>query len=148
MDRWEIYGLTAIALFIKMFATILVQAYGRFKYNSFDNPEDSAFVAKIFGKENVKNKDTGSDLARRAQNILRNDGENIPIFLFLAMTYVRLNCWETGISIYFPLFVITRVIHGIAYIRAIQPLRNIVYLIGIGVTLTLCSHIVWKIVVN
>ena len=33
MDTWQIYGLTAIALFIKMFATVLVQAYGRFKSN-------------------------------------------------------------------------------------------------------------------
>ena len=86
------------------------------------------------------------DLARRAQNILRNDGENIPIFLFLAMTYVQLNCWETGVLIYFPLFVVARIIHAIAYIRAIQPLRNIVYLIGIGISFVLCSHIAWEII--
>ena len=43
MDTWQIYGLTAIALFLKMFATVLVQAYSRFKSAEFDNPEDLAF---------------------------------------------------------------------------------------------------------
>jgi len=90
MDTWKAYGLTIIALFLKMFATVLIQAYGRFKSNSFSNPEDSAIVGKIFGKKDAASSD--DDLVRRAQNVLRNDGENIPIFLFLAMTYVQLNC--------------------------------------------------------
>ena len=140
MDTWQIYGLTAIALFLKMFATVLVQAYSRFfKSAEFDNPEDLAVVTKIFGERNKVSID--NELARRAQNVLRNDGENIPIFLFLAMTYVQLNCWKTGVLIYFPIFVLTRIIHAIAYIKSIQPLRNIVYLLGIGVSFILCSHI-------
>ncbi len=126
--------------------TVLIQAYGRFKSNSFSNPEDSAIVGKIFGKKDAASSD--DDLARRAQNILRNDGENIPIFLFLAMTYVQLDCWKTGVLIYFPLFVASRVIHAVAYIRAIQPLRNIVYLVGILVMFVLCSHIAWNIFVS
>ena len=144
MDTWQIYGLTAIALFFKMFATVLVQAYSRFfKSAEFDNPEDLAVVTKIFGERNKVS--IYNDSARRAQNVLRNDGENIPIFLFLAMTYVQLNCWKTGVFIYFPLFVLTRIIHTIAYIKGIQPLRNIVYLLGIGVSFMLCSHIAWNI---
>ena len=62
----------------------------------------------------------------------------LPIFLFLAMTYVQLDCWKTGTLIYFPLFVGSRIVHAVAYIRAIQPLRNIIYLLDIFV---LCSHI-------
>ena len=144
MNTWQIYGLTVVALFIKMFATVLIQAYGRYRVTDFDNPEDTAVVTKIFGKPDNTFKD--DDLARRAQNILRNDGENIPIFLFLAMTYVQLDCWQTGVLIYFPLFVLTRIIHTVAYIRAIQPLRNIVYLVGIAIAFALSSHIVGKII--
>ncbi len=92
MDTWKVYSLTVVALFLKMFATILIQAYGRFKSNNFSNPEDLAIVEKIFGKKDVVPSD--NDLAHRAQSVLRNDGENIPIFLFLAMTYVQLNCWK------------------------------------------------------
>lgn len=146
MNTWQIYGLTVVALFLKMFATVLVQAYGRFRATDFDNPEDSVIVTKIFGKRNSTLSE--DDLARRAQNILRNDGENIPIFLFLAMTYVQLDCWEKGILIYFPLFVLTRIVHTVAYIYAVQPLRNIVYLIGIAIAFTLCSHIILEIIVN
>ncbi len=143
MDTWKVYGLTVVALFLKIFATILIQAYGRFKSNNFSNPEDLALVGKIFGKKDVAPID--SDLARRAQSVLRNDGENIPIFLFLAMTYVQLNCWKTGVLIYFPLFVSSRIIHTVAYIRVLQPLRNIVYQLGILVMFALSSHIVWTV---
>ena len=146
VNTWHIYGLTVVTLFLKMFATILVQVYGRFRSTSFDNPEDSAIVTKIFGKQNIDSID--DDLPRRAQNILRNDGENIPIFLFLALTYVQLDCWETGASIYFSLFVLTRMIHTVAYIRAIQPLRNLVFLIGIGVKFILSGHIISRILIN
>ena len=146
MNTWHIYGLTVVALFLKMFATVLVQAYGRFRSTSFDNPEDSAFAIAIFGKQDIALID--DDLPRRAQNILRNDGENIPIFLFLALTYVQLDCWQTGTLIYFPLFVLTRIVHTMAYIRAVQPLRNIVYLVGIGVGFILSSHIIGKIITN
>ncbi|WP_066377968.1 MULTISPECIES: MAPEG family protein [unclassified Anabaena] len=146
MDSWKAYGLTVIALFLKMFATVLIQAYGRFKSNSFSNPEDLAIVSNILGRKDAASSD--DELVRRAQNVLRNDGENIPIFLFLAMTYVQLNCWQTGVLIYFPLFVASRILHTVAYIRAIQPLRNIVYQVGILVMFALCSHIGGKIWVS
>lgn len=143
MDTWKVYSLTVVALFLKMFVTVLIQAYGRFKSNSFSNPEDLTIVGKIFGEKDVAPSD--SDLARRVQNVLRNDGENIPIFLFLAMTYVQLDCWKTGALIYFPLFIVSRIVHAVAYIRAIQPLRNISYLLGILVMFVLCSHIAWNV---
>ena len=53
MNTWQIYGLTVVALFLKMFATVLVQAYGRFRSTTFDNPEDSAIAIKIFGKQDT-----------------------------------------------------------------------------------------------
>jgi len=146
MDTWKVYGLTVVALFLKMFVTVLIQAYGRFKSSSFSNPEDLAMVEKIFGKKDVISSD--GDLARRAQNVLRNDGENIPIFLFLAMAYIELNCWKTGVFIYFPLFVASRIFHTVAYIFALQPLRNIVYQLGILVMFFLCSHIGWNVFVS
>lgn len=145
MDSWKAYGLTVVALFLKMFATVLIQAYGRFKSNSFSNPEDFAMVEKLFGKDAAP---SNGDLARRAQNVLRNDGENIPIFLFLAIAYVQLKCWPTGASIYFPLFVVSRVVHAVAYIRAIQPLRNLIFQLGILIMFILCSHIAWNVFMN
>lgn len=76
---------------------------------------------------------------------MRNDGENIPIFLFLAAAYVQLGCWEWGVLVYFPLFVLSRVVHTIAYLRPRQPLRNRAYRVGLAVMLALCEHIVWGV---
>lgn len=79
MDSWKIYGLTVVVLFAKMFAAVLVQGYGRFQYSGFTNPEDAVLFDKLFGQKPDAAKQ--SDLVDRAQNVLRNDGENIPIFL-------------------------------------------------------------------
>lgn len=78
------------------------------------------------------------------QNVLRNAGENVPIFLFLAAAYVQLGCWEWGVLVYFPSFVLSRVVHTVAYLRPTQPLRNRAYRVGLAVMLALCGHIVWK----
>ncbi len=143
MLLWKAYGFTVVALFLKMFAVVLVQGYSRFQSNTFANPEDAAYAAS-FGKEGAKVAED-DPLLQRATKTLRNDGENIPIFLFLAGAYIQLNCWEQGTLIYFPLFVLSRIIHTIAYLRAIQPLRNRIYLLGIVVMLILCGHIVWAV---
>ncbi len=64
------------------------------------------------------------------------------------MTYVQLDCWETGTLIYFPLFFFSCVVHAVAYIRSIQPLRNLIYLLGILVMFFLCGPIIWHIFIN
>lgn len=142
MDNWKIYGLTVVALFVKMFAVVLVQGYGRFKDRSFSNPEDAAMFNKLFGKK--PDASERSELVDRAQSVLRNDGENIPIFLFVAMTYLQLGCWAEGFVIYLPLFAIGRIIHMISYLKAIQPWRNLSYQLGVWVTFAMAGHIVWQ----
>ncbi|MGF1590414.1 MAG: MAPEG family protein [Pleurocapsa sp.] len=142
MDSWKVYGLTVVALFVKMFAMVLVQVYGRYKHRGFSNPEDAVIFDKFFGHQPDASKQ--SELVDRAQSVLRNDGENIPIFLFLAMTYVQLGCWQTGLIIYLPLFVIGRIAHAISYLTALQPWRNLSYQLGLWVMFVMSGHIVWR----
>jgi uncharacterized MAPEG superfamily protein len=142
MDSWQIYGLTVVALFVKMFAAVLVQGYGRYQHRGFANPEDALMFDKLFGKK--PDASQRSELVDRAQSVLRNDGENIPIFLFMAMTYLQLGCWTTGLAIYLPLFVVGRVIHMVSYLKAIQPWRNLSYQLGVWVTFAMAGHIVWQ----
>jgi uncharacterized MAPEG superfamily protein len=85
-----------------------------------------------------------SELVDRAQSVLRNDAENIPIFLFIAMTYLQLGCWSEGFAIYLLLFVIGRVTHMVSYLKAIQPWRNLSYQLGVWVTFAMAGHIVWQ----
>jgi uncharacterized MAPEG superfamily protein len=141
MDSWKLYGLTVVALFLKMFAAVLVQGYGRYQHRGFANPEDAMMFDKLFGHK--PNAAKQSELVDRAQSVLRNDGENIPIFLFIAMAYLQLGCWQAGVAIYLPLFVVGRIIHMISYLKAIQPWRNLSYQLGVWVTFVMAGHIVW-----
>jgi uncharacterized MAPEG superfamily protein len=144
MESWKIYGLTVVTLFVKMFATVLAQAYGRFQHRGFTNPEDAVLFDRLFGKK--PNASLRSDLSERAQNTLRNDGENIPIFLFMGMAYIQLGCWPAGLSIYLPLFVVARILHTIAYLKALQPWRNLTYQLGLWITFIMAGHIVWRVI--
>lgn len=142
MDSWKIYGLTVVVLFLKMFAAVLVQGYGRYQHRGFANPEDAMMFDRLFGKK--PNASRQSDLVDRAQSVLRNDGENIPMFLFITIAYIQLNCWPMGVAIYLPLFVIARIVHMISYLKALQPWRNLSYQLGVWVTVVMASHIVWR----
>lgn len=135
-------ALTTVALFLKMFATAGVQGLVRMRSRTFVNPEDAA----AFGRTGAAPADHPT--AERAQRALRNDLENIPMFLFLAHAYVELGCWELGVHIYLPIFVLARIGHTIAFIRPTQPLRNRFYLVGVLVNLVLSGHIVAAIVAS
>jgi uncharacterized MAPEG superfamily protein len=141
MDGWKIYGLTVVVLFVKMFAAVLVQGYGRYQDRGFANPEDAVIFDKIFGEKPDAKK--YNELVDRAQNVLRNDGENIPIFLFVSLSYLQLGCWQPGLAIYLPLFVIGRILHTISYLKSLQPWRNLSYQLGVWITFVMAGHIGW-----
>lgn len=136
----QIFALTTVALFLKMFATALAQGVARIGSRAFVNPEDAA----AFGKTSPAAAE--HPIAERGQRALRNDVENIPIFLFLALCYVQMGCWEPGARIYFPVFVLARIGHTATMIRPVQPLRNRLYLLGLLVSLALCAHLVAKVI--
>jgi uncharacterized MAPEG superfamily protein len=143
VDSWKIYGLTIIALFLKTFATILLQGYGRFRHRGFSNAEDAVLFEKLFGPK--PNAAGYSNLVERAQSVLRNDGETVPLFLFLALVYIQLGCWPMGLKIYLPLYVFARVAHMISYIKALQPWRNLAFQLGVWLMFILSGHILIKI---
>jgi hypothetical protein len=60
-----------------MLFVILVQGRVRTRNNAYVHPEDAPFFGK--GAAPVAEEEP---LVRRAQNVLRNDGENVPIFCF------------------------------------------------------------------
>jgi uncharacterized MAPEG superfamily protein len=142
MDSWKIYGLTVVALFLKYFAAVLVQGYGRLQHRGFGNPEDAVLFDKLFGEK--PNAAKQSELVDRAQSVLRNDGESVPLFLFAAMVYIQLGCWPAGVAIFLPSYVIARIIHMISYLKALQPWRNLSYQLGIWITFAMAGHIVWR----
>ncbi|PRP96244.1 MAPEG family protein [Enhygromyxa salina] len=135
LSPWQAFALTIVALFLKMFATAFVQGVARMKSKTFAYPEDAAAFGGTAGAAD-------HPLAERGQRALRNDLENIPMFSFLALAYVQLGCWETGVHVYFPIFVLARIGHTLTFLRPTQPLRNRFYLVGVLVCLVLSGHIV------
>ena len=140
MSPLDAYALTVVALFVKLFCVVVVQGRYRLAHGIFTKPEDAA----CWGDGTVS--DAEHSVVDRAQRTLRNDLENVPIFLFLGWTYVALEAWPTGAAAYFAIFVASRIVHTIAYLRPMQPLRNRAYLVGLIVCLALCGHIVAEVV--
>ncbi|HKN11624.1 MAG TPA: MAPEG family protein [Candidatus Binatus sp.] len=135
MTEYQFYALITVILFFKMFSNSVVQALARTSSKTFVTPED----AKFFGAPGPAPDEL--PIVKRAAAAWRNDLENIPIFLFLAMIYVTLGCWPGGAFIYFTIFAVARILHTIVYMRGLQPWRTVFYGFGITICVILCVHI-------
>lgn len=136
MSPFEAFGLVVVALFLKLFATTAVQGVVRIRHRAFVRPEDAAFFgrgATPLEREHV--------LVERAQNVLRNDGENVPIFLALLLAFAHVDGRATHVLAYGLVFVAARVVHTLAYLRPTQPLRNRAYVVGLGVCVVLAAQL-------
>lgn len=131
---FKLYALCAVVLFFKMWALSLVQGIGRLRAKAFVIAED----ARLLGGEPAAQE---APIVQRASRAWRNDLENIPIFLFLALIYVIAGCWPRGAAIYFPLFTLARISHSICYLEGLQPWRTLSYTVGVAICLALCLHI-------
>ena len=135
-----VFALTVMALFLKMFVIAGVQGINRMQSGVMVRPEDAAYF--------VKQAPAAAELpiVDRAQSTLRNDLENIPIFLFLMLAYMQLNGPPMPLAIYAAVFVLARCGHSYFYLRPRQPHRNRLYLVGIAVDFVLCGHLFWLMV--
>ena len=122
-----------------MFGVGFLQGALKTKNKAFTNPED----AKSFAQTEAVLQDHPD--VERANKIYRNDLENIPIFLFLALCYVMLNCWEKGALIYFSAFTFSRILHSIFYFKSIQPARSIAFFLGSIACVAISIHILLKV---
>ncbi|PKL03128.1 MAG: MAPEG family protein [Spirochaetae bacterium HGW-Spirochaetae-9] len=139
MMLWKIYALTTLVLFLKMFAVAGVQGVNRIKNRTFVRPEDAAF----FGGAAPAAAEL--PIVERAQNTLRNDLENIPLFLFLMLGYIQLQGPVLPLMIYATLFVSARIGHTLCYLTPRQPWRNLCYQLGLLMDFMLCGHLLWAV---
>ena len=143
-QSWSLFGLTVLALFIKQLGVLLVLARERFgRGRGLDNPEDKAFIDRL-GTASTKATGDRRDLVDRANRVLANDAENLPLFLATAIAYIQLEAWGPGLLIYLPLFVLARVIHAVSYLQARQPYRHLTYQAGLWITLIMLGHVTVK----
>ncbi len=129
-------------LALKMWANSAIQAFARFKYKTFVNPED----AKVFGamlKTEMSVQPVEHPLVQRASLCWRNDLENIPLFVILSLGYVLIGGSEILALGYFSVFVFARVLRTIFYISMVQPWRTLAYELGACATLVMAIHTVY-----
>jgi uncharacterized MAPEG superfamily protein len=119
----RLYALMAIILSLKMSAIGIVQGRARTGAKKFANPED----AKMFGAELVSQE---VPAVQRANNAWRNDLENIPMFLILALVYAIAGLSPTLFIVYCTVFTVARILHTIFYLNAMQPWRTIAFTVG------------------
>ncbi len=100
----------------------------------FANPED----AKMFGAELVPQE---VPAVQRANNAWRNDLENIPMFLILALVYAIAGLSPTMFIVYCTVFTVARVLHTIFYLNAMQPWRTIAFSVGALAMVALIIHL-------
>lgn len=128
-------GLAVVALFIKHAVTVSVQGRERLRARSFAYPEDAAH----WGGRHEPGRE--SALWERAARLLRNDGENHPLFFALAGAYVALGCADAAGAAYFVIYAAARWAHGLFLLWPRQPHRNRAYVVSLTVLLALAGHV-------
>lgn len=108
----------AVILFFKMFGVGTYTALVRRKVGTTLNPEDQ----KTLGGKLVE---IDPPEVQRVQRAHRNDMENIPVFLSIAILAVLAGVNRTGQEICVIGFTVARIAHSITYLRGMSPWRSI-----------------------
>jgi uncharacterized MAPEG superfamily protein len=120
----RLYAITTALLFFKMAINSGIQGFHRIGKKAFVNPED----ARLFGGTPPRAAELPQ--VQRAAAVWRNDLENIPIFLFLALVFTLADISPDGAPWYFGTFVVARFAHMVFYMNAMQPWRFLAYTTG------------------
>lgn len=124
-----------VVLYLKMMANSTVQGVYRLRHKRYTRPDDAAFFGRGVA---VRSEDV--PIVQRASAIWRNDLENIPIFLFVALAYTLAGGPSGPALLYFGLFTVARLAHMIFYLRPTQPWRHLAYQAGVFTTLITAVH--------
>lgn len=120
------FVLALLALFLKASLLSGLQVISRIRSRRYLLPED----AGMFGLRSVE---AEADLVQRCARVWRNDVENLPLFLALALTYTLLGGTQSSANWLFGSYVLIRYLHTVIYLRGLQPWRAILYLSGMAV---------------
>jgi uncharacterized MAPEG superfamily protein len=117
------FALALVALFLKITLTSMLQVVGRFRSRMFTVAEDAALLGMQPRMEE-------SALVKRCTSVWRNDVENLPLFLALALAYVLSGAPLDAALPLFAAYVVLRYAHTVVYLLGLQPWRMMMYLLG------------------
>lgn len=132
-----VVGLGAAYFFFKTFLNSLVQSYGRISTRTF-TLEDNA---RYFGKGSVVAQQD-PPLVQRASGCWRNDLENIPLFLILALIFALLGGDASIMGWMMGFYCAARTLHTVFYLKQMQPHRMIVFQAGMVCHVALVAQVV------
>jgi uncharacterized membrane protein YecN with MAPEG domain len=135
----QLWLLCTVFLAAKMWANSLVQGYARLRHRQFVNPEDASVVGEVIGHK-LPPVPEDHPLVQRAARCWRNDLENIPMFLMVALGYGLLGGGASWGAVYLGTFAIARASHTVFYLAGWQPWRFLAYLLGVVATIALSVH--------
>lgn len=145
----KILATCMVLLFVKMFLVGVYTAFGRNKEGRASAPED-ALVGNKFSS-GPPNTGDALTIVDRGQAMHRNDLENIPIFLIIAiMLYVTSGYGTDKYSlaahaVYYTVFTATRFLHTICFLFGLQPFRTISFFVGVVMTLAAGIHLMIQV---
>jgi glutathione S-transferase len=129
------FAMTLTALFLKTTLVSMSQIIGRIRSRTVLLPEDAA----LFG---LRPKNAEAPFVQRCAHVWRNDVENLPLFIALALTYVLFGAAPESAQWLFGAYVLLRYAHTAAYLRGLQPWRALLYLAGLAVCWMIAVRIV------
>ena len=135
----QLWLLCTVFLAAKMWANSLVQGYARLRHRQFVNPEDANVVGQVIGHK-LPPVPEDHPMVQRAACCWRNDLENIPMFLMVALGYGLLGGGASWGAVYLGTFAIARASHTVFYLAGWQPWRFLAYLLGVVTTIALSVH--------
>ncbi|MBI5259735.1 MAG: MAPEG family protein [Burkholderiales bacterium] len=124
------FTVALVALFMKTTLTSGLQVVSRVRAGVFPIPEDARLMRK-------RPADAEADFVRRCANVWRNDTENLPLFLALALAYVLLGAPAQAAQVLFGAYVVLRYVHTLVFLLGLQPWRAVLYLAGMVVCWTM-----------
>lgn len=124
---WKLWGLSVLALALKMLVLALLTSRQRFAKRVFASPEDYAAL-----RLQPQERDSDVERYRRAH---RNDLENILPFFIVGAIYAATGPSDLGAWLCLVGFALARGLHTVFYLRSAMPHRTIAYGYGYFATL-------------
>lgn len=116
--------LFSVLLALKMGAVAVVTSNERRKAQVVVNPED----VKVNPGSHAESAE--AEVVLRAKRAHLNDVENIPLFLILATLFTLTGCSATAGWTYFGAYFVSRTLHTVFYLKAVQPWRTVMFFVG------------------
>ena len=124
-----VFASLAVLLWVKGLVVSWVQVRTRVRRRAFARPEDAAMMRTTPAPEPLP--------AQRAADAWRNETENGPAFLAIAVAAVLAGVPWVTLAVAGALFLLTRCGHAWAQIAGLQPHRTFAWLGGVATTLAL-----------